>query len=213
VEEIVDSEVRRPAPEGCGANPADFRLVHRSAHLVGKEPLELTPGRIAGPPPRATSGTGEDPVSRGSCSPQGGRGLWRSSPARSYAPRTREAADHDGRAVASGRPSGAGAGTPAAESTGFSWATLLKRVFAWDVLLGTRCGGRRQILGVYPGGPRLRDLLQCPRSAIMPPVRPRNPSCPLRRPSPGPRPRWSSASCRRSRPAPLVAARSSAHRG
>jgi hypothetical protein len=35
-----------------------------------------------------------------------------------------------------------------------------KRVFALDVLLCPRCGGRRQIVGVHPGGPRLRDLLQ-----------------------------------------------------
>jgi hypothetical protein len=37
---------------------------------------------------------------------------------------------------------------------------LLKRVFALDVLLCPRCGGRRRIVGVYPEGLRLRDLLQ-----------------------------------------------------
>ena len=40
-----------------------------------------------------------------------------------------------------------------------SWAALMKRVFAIDVLWCARCGGRRRLVGVYPGGPRLRDLL------------------------------------------------------
>jgi hypothetical protein len=31
---------------------------------------------------------------------------------------------------------------------------------ASPVLLCPRCGGRRQIVGVYPGGPRLRELLR-----------------------------------------------------
>jgi hypothetical protein len=54
---------------------------------------------------------------------------------------------------------GAGGGAPAA-AAGPSWATLLKRLFALDVLLCPRCGGRRQIVGLYPGGPRRRDLRQ-----------------------------------------------------
>ena len=33
-------------------------------------------------------------------------------------------------------------------------------LFALDVLRCPRCGGRRQIVGVYPGGPQLRDRLQ-----------------------------------------------------
>ena len=48
----------------------------------------------------------------------------------------------------------------AAGTTGLSWATLLKRVFALDALLCPRCGDRRQIIAVYPGRPRLRDLPQ-----------------------------------------------------
>jgi hypothetical protein len=40
-----------------------------------------------------------------------------------------------------------------------SWAALMKRVFAIDVLLCTRCGGRRRIVAGYTGGQRLRDLL------------------------------------------------------
>ena len=36
----------------------------------------------------------------------------------------------------------------------------MKRVFALDVLLCPRCGGRRRMVGVYPGGQRLRDLLE-----------------------------------------------------
>ena len=35
----------------------------------------------------------------------------------------------------------------------------MKRVFEIDVLLCPRCGGRRRIVAVYPGGQRLRDLL------------------------------------------------------
>jgi hypothetical protein len=35
----------------------------------------------------------------------------------------------------------------------------MKRVFEIDVLLCPRCGGRRRIVSVYPGGPGLRYLL------------------------------------------------------
>ena len=35
---------------------------------------------------------------------------------------------------------------------------MMKRVFEIDVLLCPRCGGRRRIVAVYPGGQRLRDL-------------------------------------------------------
>jgi hypothetical protein len=35
----------------------------------------------------------------------------------------------------------------------------MKRVCEIDVLLCNRCGGRRRVVAVYPGGPRLRDLL------------------------------------------------------
>jgi hypothetical protein len=37
-----------------------------------------------------------------------------------------------------------------------SWAALMRRVFALDVLLCPHGGGRRRIVAVYPGGPRLR---------------------------------------------------------
>jgi hypothetical protein len=76
-------------------------------------------------------------------------------------PRVRLAVAQGDGAVAVGRPSGAGdSPPPAAEPAGPSWATLLKRVFALDVLLCPRCGGRRRIVGIYPGGPRLRELLE-----------------------------------------------------
>jgi hypothetical protein len=45
-------------------------------------------------------------------------------------------------------------------SAGLCWATLLKRVFAVDVLRCPGCGGRRRIVGVYSGGPRLPELLE-----------------------------------------------------
>ena len=71
----------------------------------------------------------------------------------------------------------AGAGSaaaPASGSAGLSWAALLKRVFALDVLLCPSCGGRRRIVGVYTGGQRLRDLLTRlglgARSALAEPV-------------------------------------------
>jgi hypothetical protein len=35
----------------------------------------------------------------------------------------------------------------------------MKRVFAIDVLLCNRCGGRRRVVAVYPSAPRLHDLL------------------------------------------------------
>jgi hypothetical protein len=40
-----------------------------------------------------------------------------------------------------------------------SWAALMRRVFEVDVLLCSRCGGRRRSVAVSPGGQRLRDLL------------------------------------------------------
>ncbi len=39
-------------------------------------------------------------------------------------------------------------------------AALLRRVFALDVFQCPRCGGRRRLVGVYPGGERLRELLE-----------------------------------------------------
>ena len=35
----------------------------------------------------------------------------------------------------------------------------MRRVFEVDVLVCPRCGGRRRIVAVYPGGQRLRELL------------------------------------------------------
>jgi hypothetical protein len=49
---------------------------------------------------------------------------------------------------------------PPCRSAGLSWAALLKRVFALDVLECPRCGGRRRIVGVHTGGERLRALLE-----------------------------------------------------
>jgi hypothetical protein len=74
-----------------------------------------------------------------------------------------------------GGVAGAGsAAAPASGSAGLSWAALLKRVFALDVLLCPSCGGRRRIVGVYTGGQRLRDLLTRrglgARSALAEPV-------------------------------------------
>ena len=37
-------------------------------------------------------------------------------------------------------------------------AALMRRVFEVDVLLCSRCGGRRRVVAVYPAGPKLRDL-------------------------------------------------------
>jgi hypothetical protein len=76
-------------------------------------------------------------------------------------PRGGAGVDPEGGPVGAGLGPGAGAGAPPAEgSAGLCWATLLKRVFAVDVLLCPGCGGRRRIVGVYSGGPRLRELLE-----------------------------------------------------
>jgi hypothetical protein len=56
---------------------------------------------------------------------------------------------------------------PSSGAGRLSWAALLRRVFAIDVLLCPHCGGRRRIVAVYPGGPRLRDLLD--RLGLSPP--------------------------------------------
>jgi hypothetical protein len=48
---------------------------------------------------------------------------------------------------------------PSCGAGSLSWAALMKRVFALDVVLCPRCGGRRRIVAGYPGGQRLRDLL------------------------------------------------------
>ena len=58
------------------------------------------------------------------------------------------------------RPSPPEPQSPPSSGAGrLSWAALMRRVFAVDVLLCSRCGGRRRIVAVYPGGQRLRDLL------------------------------------------------------
>ncbi|OFV85340.1 MAG: hypothetical protein A2W26_06970 [Acidobacteria bacterium RBG_16_64_8] len=76
-------------------------------------------------------------------------------------PSSREAVAHEVGAAATGlRPVAGDGAPPSSGSTGLSWATLMKRVFALDVLLCPRCGGRRRMVGVYPGGQRLRDLLE-----------------------------------------------------
>src|SRR5262245_28905695 len=45
----------------------------------------------------------------------------------------------------------------------------MRRVFEVDVLLCSRCGGRRRVVAVYPEGRRLRDLLD--RLGLSPPPR------------------------------------------
>jgi hypothetical protein len=50
-------------------------------------------------------------------------------------------------------------GPPSPGAGRLSWAALMRRVFAVDVLLCPRCGGRRRLVAVYPGGQRLRELL------------------------------------------------------
>ena len=52
-----------------------------------------------------------------------------------------------------------------------SWAARMRRVLEVAVLRCRRCGGRRRIVAVYPGGQRLRDLLD--RLGLsQPPARP-----------------------------------------
>jgi hypothetical protein len=75
-------------------------------------------------------------------------------------PRGRATVDQDGGPGTAGLvPGAAPAAPPTAGAAGLSWATLMKRVFALDVLRCPRCGGPRRIVGVYSGGPRLRELL------------------------------------------------------
>ena len=82
---------------------------------------------------------------------------WRSQ----IIPRPGDAVEQQVGAAGKGVESGAGSGsTPPSHSAGLSWAALLKRVFALDVLLCPSCGGRRRIVGVYTGGQRLRELLE-----------------------------------------------------
>jgi hypothetical protein len=76
-------------------------------------------------------------------------------------PRPGEAVEQEVGAAGKGVESGAGSGAPPpSPSAGLSWAALLKRVFAIDVLLCPSGGGRRRMVGVYTGGQRLRELLE-----------------------------------------------------
>ena len=69
--------------------------------------------------------------------------------------------DPVGAPVWAGLGAGAGEGAPpAAGATGLAWASLLKRIFALEVLRGPRGGGPRRIVGVYSAGPRRRELLE-----------------------------------------------------
>jgi hypothetical protein len=56
---------------------------------------------------------------------------------------------------------------PASRAGRLSWAALMRRVFEVDVLRCSRCGGRHRIVAVYPGGRRLRELLN--RLGLSPP--------------------------------------------
>ena len=40
-----------------------------------------------------------------------------------------------------------------------SWSQLLARVFAEDVLVCDKCGGRRRVIAIVPGGKRACDVL------------------------------------------------------
>ena len=56
---------------------------------------------------------------------------------------------------------------PSSGAGRLSWAALMRRVFEVDVLLCSRCGGRRRLVAVYPSGQRRRDLLD--RLGLSPP--------------------------------------------
>lgn len=82
---------------------------------------------------------------------------WRSE----VIPRCLDAVDQEAPAAMSRDVASAVAGASPApsRSPGLSWSAFLKRVFALDVLLCPRCGGRRRLVGVSTGGERLRALL------------------------------------------------------
>jgi hypothetical protein len=65
-------------------------------------------------------------------------------------------------AVIPGRPEAEGppAAVGAPRESASRWAALLRRVFALDVFQCPRCGGRRRLVGVHPGGEPLRALLE-----------------------------------------------------
>ena len=75
-------------------------------------------------------------------------------------PRSSRTAELSGGPPAQGLSAPAGRSSPSSGPGSLSWAALMKRVFELDVLLCTRCGGRRRIVAVYPAGQRLRDLLE-----------------------------------------------------
>ena len=72
-------------------------------------------------------------------------------------PSRRDAEWCGGPGLSPGRPEPGGRASP--EGGRLAWAALLKRVFALDLLRCGRGGGRRRVVAVYSGGPRLRDLL------------------------------------------------------
>lgn len=82
---------------------------------------------------------------------------WRSQ----IIPSVREDVDQEVGSAATGLRPVAGTDAPRSSGpAGLSWAALMKRVFALDVLLCPSCGARRRIVGVYPGGHKLRELLE-----------------------------------------------------
>jgi hypothetical protein len=75
-------------------------------------------------------------------------------------PRPLAALDQGPAAATSDVPAAGAGSPPPSSSAGLSWSALLTRVFALDVLLCPRCGGRRRIVAVYTGGELLRVLLE-----------------------------------------------------
>lgn len=132
-----------------------FELAHPRAdgttHLL-LEPLELIEKlSILIPPPRFHTLR-----FHGLLAPHAG---WRSL----IVPRPGEGAGQAGSGPAEGESARPGTGSspvPAEPAGRQSWAALLARVFALDVLQCPVCGGRRRIVGVHTEGERLRVMLE-----------------------------------------------------
>ncbi|MBI4618497.1 MAG: hypothetical protein HY720_33175 [Planctomycetes bacterium] len=80
---------------------------------------------------------------------------------------------HDGAASPESHPAPARLEEKGSRPGWIPWAELLKRVYAYEVLVCDRCGGTREVLAFLTEGETVRKFLECVGlSSDIPPISP-----------------------------------------